>query len=147
MIIDKANAFYLKPTELSADTYTESTAVHYDSSNAPAVQEASNILDFGPIDAQSGFTKHPARRSDIAANLIVRTSGTSGSVKLQECADISVDEPVWSDVAGSTVTVSAAGTYSIPFPALTKRYVKAVLTTLTASNTEVYMGAVSDEAI
>ena len=147
MIIDKANAFYLKPVEMSGSSYTESTAVHYDSANAPAVQSASNIVDFGPIDAQSGFTKHPARRSNIAANLIVRTTGTSGSVKLQECADISVAEPVWSDVAASTVTVSAAGTYAIPFPALTKRYVKAVLTTLTASNTEVFMGAVSDEAI
>ena len=147
MIIDKANAFYLKPVELSGAVNTESTAVHYDTSNAPAVQSASNILDFGPIDAQSGFTKHPARRSNIAANLIVRTTGTSGSVKLQECADISVAEPSWSDVAGSTVTVAAAGTYAIPFPALTKRYVKAVLTTLTASNTEVFMGAVSDEAI
>lgn len=147
MIIDKANAFYLKPVEMSGSSYTESTAVHYDDSNAPAVQSASNILDFGPIDAQSGFTKHPARRSNIAANLIVRTTGTSGSVKLQECADISVAEPSWSDIAGSTVTVAAAGTYAIPFPAFTKRYVKAVLTTLTASNTEVFMGAVSDEAI
>lgn len=141
MIIDKANAFYLLPTELSGAVNTESTAVHYDDANAPAAQSESNILDFGPIDAQSGFTKHPARRNNIAANLIVRTSGSSGSVKLQESDDMSS----WSDIAGSTVTVAAAGTYAIPFPAFTKRYVQAVLTTLTSSNTEVFMGAVSED--
>ena len=143
MIIDKANAFYLKPIELNGAVNTESTAVHYDDANAPTVQEESNILDFGPIDAQSGFTKHPARRSNIAANLIVRTTADSGSVKLQESDDMDS----WTDVADSTVTVSEAGTHSIRFPALTKRYVKAALTTLTAENTEVFMGAVSDEAI
>ena len=141
MVIDKANAFYLK--SLGTGAYTESTAVQYDTSDEAAYQDASNILDFGPIDAQSGFTKHPARRDNMQANLIVRTSGASGSVKLQE----STDMDSWTDVAGSTVTVAAAGTYSIPFPALTKRYVKAVLTTLTAANTEVFMGAISDEAI
>lgn len=141
MIIDKANAFYLK--SLGNTTYTESTAVQYDTANESAYQSASNVLDFGPIDAQSGFTKHPARRDNIQANLIVRTSADSGSAKLQESNDMSS----WSDVSGSTVTVAAAGTYSVPFPALTKRYVKAVLTTLTAEDTEVFMGAISDEAI
>lgn len=140
MIIDKANAFYLKPVELSGAVNTESTSVHYDDDYAPAVQSESNILDFGPIDPQSGFTSHPARRTNIQANLIVRTSGTSGSVKLQESDDMSS----WSDIANSTVTVAAAGTFAIPFPAFTKRYVQAVLTTLTASNTEVFMGAIED---
>ena len=141
MIIDKANAFYLK--SLGNSTYTESTAVQYDTANEAAYQSASNILDFGPIDPQSGFTKHPARRDNIQANLIVRTSEDSGSVKLQESDDLSS----WSDVANSTVTVAAAGTFAIPFPALTKRYVKAVLTTLTAADTEVFMGTIADEAI
>lgn len=70
----------------------------------------------------------------------IRTTGTSGSVKLQE----SDDGTTYTDVAGASVTVSAAGSHVFPFPKTTKRYVKATLTTLTASNTAVWVGGLSE---
>jgi hypothetical protein len=50
------------------------------------------------------------------------------------------------DVPASTITVTAAGAYSIKFPK-NRRYVKAVLTTLTASNTDVFVGGVADNSL
>lgn len=113
MIIDKANAFYLRPVA------------------GDSAQTASNVLDFGTAEA--------AAKGNLAGWLNVVTTASGGSVKLQDSADNST----FVDLAGTTVTVSAAGTYCVAMPAH-KRYVKAVLTTLTPSNTDVYIGARAD---
>lgn len=109
-IIDKANAFYLRP--LPGDT----------------AQEESHVLDFGAAELGG--------ENNLAGYLVVNTSAAQGSVKLQD----SENGRDFADVAGSTITVTAAGEKHIVMPKH-RRYVKAVLTTLTAENTDVYIGA------
>lgn len=74
--------------------------------------------------------------NSLSGWLNIKTTGASGSVKIQE----SDDNASFSDVAGASYAFSAAGQMSVPFPKTSKRYVKATLTTLTASNTEVVVG-------
>lgn len=131
-VIDKANAFYLRPVN-GASPFTESTAVAYDSTYAAAAQAASNILDFGAATTASdhlgGFLN------------VVTTAVGGGSVKLQDCATVG---GTYADVPGSTVTLAAGvKVASIAMPAH-KRFVKAVLTTLTSADTDVYIGARAD---
>ena len=83
--------------------------------------------------------------NNISGWLNVRTTGTQGSVKLQE----STDNSTYTDVAGGTVTFAAAGHVAIVLPATTKRYLKVAFTTasgddLTASNTCVWVGGLSE---
>lgn len=75
----------------------------------------------------------------------VRTSGTTGTVKLQE----SDDNSSYSDVVDGAVAFTAAGHKVFPMPKTTKRYVKAVLSSasgddLTTSNTAVFIGGISE---
>lgn len=74
----------------------------------------------------------------------VITSGTQGSVKIQE----SDDNSSYSDVAGGTATFAAAGTACFVLPKTAKRYLKVVFTSasgdnLSASNTTVYIGGIN----
>lgn len=130
-VIDKANAFYLRPVN-GGSPFTESTAVAYDSTYAAQAQADSNILDFGADTAASnhltGFLN------------VVTTSEAGGTVKLQDSDNMGS----WAEVAGSTVTLGAGvKAASIAMPAH-RRYVKAVLDTLTSADTDVYIGARAD---
>ncbi len=130
-VIDKANAFYLRPA--TGSDYNESTAMAYDST-AEQVQDESNILDFG--------AEHTSAAASLANYLnVVTTSEAGGSVKLQDAE--SLGGP-YADVPGSTVTLAArVKAASIAMPAH-RRFVKAVLETLTAADTDVYIGARAD---
>lgn len=90
-------------------------------------QSASNVLDFGAAD-KGGHSNFGGYLNVVATK--------AGSVKLQDSAD----GTTFADVPNSTITLSAAGATSIVLPAH-KRYVKAVLTTLTSSDCDVYIGA------
>lgn len=131
-VIDKANAFYLRPVN-GGSPFTESTAVAYDSTYAAEAQAASNILDFG---ADTTASNHLAGFLNV-----VTTSEEGGSVKLQDSDTLG---GTYADVPGSTVTLAAGvKVASIAMPAH-KRFVKAVLTTLTSADTDVYIGARAD---
>lgn len=131
-VIDKANAFYLRPATGSA--FNESTAMAYDSTYGEQAQAASNILDFG--------AEHTSAAASLANYLnVVTTSEDGGSVKLQDCDTLG---GVYADVPGSIVTLAAGvKAASIAMPAH-RRFVKAVLTTLTSADTDVYIGARAD---
>ena len=116
MVIDRATAFYLRPLD------------------DESAQSASKVLDFGAAE-RSGA-------NNFGGYLNVVTSAASGSVKLQDSAN-GTD---FADVPGSTITVSAAGAYSIKLPKH-RQFVKAVLTTVTASNTDVFIGGVADNSL
>lgn len=115
MVIDRANAFYLRPL---ADE---------------SAQIASKVLDFGVGD--NGGKNNPGGFLNVV-------STATGSVKLQDSAN-GTD---FADVPGSLITVSAAGAYSIALPKH-RQYVKAVLTTVTASNTDVFIGGRVDNSL
>ena len=137
-VIDRANAFYLRPVAEAG----ECSAMHYDSEVADEVQKASAILDFGEVDPSTGFKLHQASTSSIGGYVNVVTSGTAGGTVTLYHGDTldAVDEAV----PGGVITL-AAGTKvaSIAMPAH-KRFVKAELATLTAANTDVYIGARAD---
>jgi len=116
MIIDKANAFYLRPLD------------------GESAQSASNVLNFGAADNGG--------KNNLGGFLNVVSSAASGSVKLQDSAN-GTD---YTDVPASTITVTAAGAYSIALPKH-RQYVKAVLTTLTPSNTDVFIGGLADNSL
>ena len=78
-------------------------------------QSASNVLDFGAAD-KGGHGNFGGYLNVVATNT------------------------TFADVAGSTITLGAAGAATIVLPAH-KRFVKAVLTTLTSSDCDVYIGA------
>lgn len=92
-----------------------------------------NILDMGKPTTGG--------HNNLSGWLNIKTSASSGSIKLQE----SDDNSTYTDVAGASWTVSAAGAFSVPFPKTTKRYVKATLTTLTSSNTSAFVGGLAYE--
>ena len=82
--------------------------------------------------------------NNISGWLNIRTTGTQGSVKLQE----SDDNSTYSDVAGGTVAFAHSGSVSIVLPATTKRYLKVVFSSasgdnLSSSNTTVYIGGIN----
>ena len=90
-------------------------------------QAASNVLDFGAAD-KGGHGNFGGYLNVVATK--------AGSVKLQDSAD----GTTFADVAGSTITLGAAGAATIVLPPH-RRFVKAVLTTLTSSDCDVYIGA------
>lgn len=97
----------------------------------------SNVMDM--------FKPTTGGHNNLSGWVNIRTTGTTGSVKLQE----SDDNSSYSDIAGASVTFTAAGHAAIVFPKTTKRYVKAVLSSgasddLTTSNTSVYVGGLSE---
>jgi len=108
---------------------------------------ANTLIDgAGHTNVMDMFKPTTGGYNSISGWLNIRTSGTTGSVKLLE----SDDNSSYSDVAGGTVTFTAAGHKAIVFPKTTKRYVKAVLTSaqgddLTTSNTAVFVGGLSEE--
>lgn len=92
-----------------------------------------NVLDMGKPTTGG--------HNNLSGWLNVHTTAASGSIKLQE----SDDNASYTDVTGATYTVAKAGSFSVPFPKTTKRYVKAVLTTLTASDTAAFVGGLAYE--
>lgn len=99
-----------------------------------------NVLDM--------FKATTGGHNNLNGWLNVRTSGTTGSVKLQQSSDNGVSD-AYSDVPGGTVTFAAAGHVAIALPATSERYLKVVFTSasgddLTASNTCVWIGGLSE---
>lgn len=103
-----------------------------------------NVIDCGerPVDANGVYlpgSQPTGGYNNLSGWLNIKTSASSGSIKLQE----SVDNSTYTDVAGASWTISAAGSFSVPMPKTTKRYVKATLTTLTSSNTSAFIGGLA----
>lgn len=95
-----------------------------------------NVLDMGKPTTGG--------HNNLNGYVNVKTSGTQGSVKIQE----SDDNSSYSDLAGGTATFAAAGTACFDLPKTTKRYLKAVFTSaagdnLSSSNTTVYIGGIN----
>ena len=128
-VIDKANAFFLRPVN-TGSPFTESTAVAYDDSYAAQVQAASNILDFGAPESGA---------YNLAGYLNVLTAGgESVTVTLQDSEDMSS----WAPVAGFTITTDKVASAAMPAH---RRFVKAVLAPEgAAATTDVYIGARAD---
>lgn len=96
-----------------------------------------NVLDM--------FKPTTGGHNNISGWLNIRTTGTQGSVKLQE----SDDNSTYTDVAGGTVAFAHSGSVAVVLPATTKRYLKAVFSSasgddLSASNTCVWVGGLSE---
>lgn len=90
-------------------------------------QSASNVLDFGAAD-KGGHGNFGGYLNLIATK--------AGSAKIQDSAD----GTTFADVPGGSITLGAAGAASIVLPPH-KRYVRAVLTTITSSDCDFYIGA------
>ena len=90
-------------------------------------QSATNVLDFGVAD-KGGHSNYGGY-----LNLIATASGTA---KIQDSADGSV----YADVAGGSITLGSAGKASVVLPPH-RRFVKAVLSGITASECDFYIGA------
>ena len=128
-VIDKANAFYLRPVN-GGSPFTESTAVAYDSTYGAEVQAASNILDFG---AETSASNHLAGFLNV-----LTTGGESVTVTLQDSEDMSS----WAPVADFTITTDKVASAAMPAH---RRFVKAVLSPEgAAATTDVYIGARAD---
>lgn len=83
--------------------------------------------------------------NNISGWLNIRTTGTQGSVKLQE----SDDNSTYTDVAGGAVAFTHSGHTAVVLPATTKRYLKVVFSSasgdnLSSSNTCVWVGGLSE---
>lgn len=83
--------------------------------------------------------------NNISGWLNIRTTGTQGSVKLQESADNST----YTDVARGEIAFAHSGHVAVVLPATTKRYLKVVFSSasgdnLSSSNTCVWVGGLSE---
>lgn len=110
-----------------------------------------NVIDCGnrPLNASgtayADGAKPTGGYNNISGWLNIRTTGTQGSVKLQESAD----NNTYSDVAGGTVAFVHSGSVAIVLPATTKRYLKVVFSSasgddLSSFNTCVWVGGLSE---
>lgn len=103
-----------------------------------------NVLDMS-CNPDVGTT---GGHNNVSGWVNVRTTGTQGSVKIQQSRDNGVND-AYSDVAGGTATFAAAGHTAFPLPKTTERYIKVVFTSasgdnLSASNTCVWVGGLSE---
>lgn len=110
----------------------------------------SNVIDCGdrPLNASGTAYADGVQPTGGYNNLNgwvnIITSGTQGSVKIQE----SVDNTTYTDVAGGTVAFTHSGTACFVLPKTTKRYLKVVFSSasgdnLSSSNTTVYIGGIN----